>query len=46
VPRVCNKVAHNLAKLALTCNEEMLWRENFPSCTLEDVTADVGFLDE
>jgi hypothetical protein len=24
VPRVCNKVAHNLAKLALTCNEEML----------------------
>jgi hypothetical protein len=24
VPRVYNKVAHNLAKLALMCNEEML----------------------
>ena len=46
VPRVCNKVAHNLAKLALTCEEEMLWRENFPSCILEDVTADADFLDE
>jgi hypothetical protein len=41
VPRVANCAAHSLAKLALTIGENRVWRETFPACIHDVVTADL-----
>jgi hypothetical protein len=35
-----NGVAHNLAKLALSLGQDVLWTENFPDCILDLVLAE------
>ena len=32
VPRLANKVAHCLAKYALSCSEDRFWLEEYPPC--------------
>jgi hypothetical protein len=40
IKREGNVVAHKLAKMGLFCNAVNLWREAFPSCIHDVVTAD------
>jgi hypothetical protein len=42
VPREANCAAHCLAKLALTLGENRTWRDNFPACMHNVVTADLA----
>jgi ribonuclease HI len=42
VPRTCNRVAHKLAKSALTCSDEVLWQGDIPLCIHGDITAEAG----
>jgi hypothetical protein len=39
VPRVCNKAAHQLARFALTCSEEIMWRGDVLACISEVISA-------
>jgi hypothetical protein len=41
VLRAANCAAHSLAKLALTIGENRVWRENFPACMHDVITADL-----
>ena len=40
IKREGNVVAHKLAKMGLICNAVNLWREAFPMCIQDAVTAD------
>ena len=42
VPRICNGVAHKLAKITLTCSDEIIWQGEAPSCICGDITAEAG----
>jgi glutamate 5-kinase len=41
VKRTGNVAVHRLAKLALSLNEESLWREDYPLCVRQTVIDDV-----
>ncbi|XP_059434317.1 uncharacterized protein LOC132167380 [Corylus avellana] len=43
VHRQGNNVAHSLAKLALTIQQEILWTDNFPLCIRELVITEQGY---
>jgi hypothetical protein len=42
VSRSCNVVAHKLARLSLTCRDEMFWHGAAPSCISGDISAEAG----
>jgi ribonuclease HI len=45
VKRTGNEVAHRLAKYALTCNEELIWHFECPSCIQDVIVSDLQLLD-
>jgi hypothetical protein len=42
IKREANSAAHSLAKLALTLGGNRVWREDFPACMHDIVTADLS----
>lgn len=38
IPRECNAMAHAIAKIALACSDDCVWRESFPPQIMNVIT--------